>query len=117
MLLRETGARLRKRVKFLGVEGGVLPLVVAGTISAGLVLPATQPVNPGLLCVAVAPFFLTFGYMLVFVTNRRPHFARDFLFLCFGGAKSVSPKIPNQQPRHPGMPRVTRGINGATANH
>lgn len=98
--LRDTHARFRSRIKFWGVEGGVLPVVVSAAISAILISVAAQRGSIPLACLACLPFVLTFGYLLIFVTGRRPHFTRD-LVCWFLYGRALSPLPPSKQPVHP----------------
>lgn len=99
--LRDTHARSTTRVRFLGVEGGVLPVLSAAGGSLALLLLANLLKSLSLYVLAPFPFLLTYGYLLLFVTGRRPHFARD-VARAFVLGKAVSPMIPKFQPRHPG---------------
>jgi hypothetical protein len=98
--LRDTHARSTTRTKFLGVEGGVLPILSAAGGSLVLLLLANALKSAALYVLAPFPFVLTYGYLLVFVTGRRPHFARDVARALVLG-KAVSPLTPKLQPRHP----------------
>ena len=95
--LRDTRAKLRSRVKFLGVEGGVMPVIVSASVSAILITVASQSGSILDACLGALPFVLTFGYMLIFVTGRRPHFARDTVCVVLLG-RAISPLPPNKQP-------------------
>jgi hypothetical protein len=46
------------------------------------------------------PFVMTFGYLLIFVTGRRPHFTRDLVCLYLYG-RALSPLPPGKQPQNP----------------
>jgi hypothetical protein len=98
--LRDTRSKLLARVKFLGVEGGVLPVVISGAVSAMLIAIASQSGSIPLACLGSMPFVLTFGYLLIFVTGRRPHFTRDFVCLYLYG-RALSPLPPGKQPENP----------------
>jgi hypothetical protein len=98
--LRDTHARSTTRTQFLGVEGGVLPVLGAAGGSLVLLLLANALMSIALYVVAPFPFVLTYGYLLVFVTGRRPHFARDVARALVLG-RAVSPLTPKLQPRHP----------------
>jgi len=98
--LRDTRAKLRAKVKFLGCEGGVLPIVISASISAMLIAIASQSGSIPLACLGSVPFVLTFGYLLIFVTGRRPHFTRDTVCVVLLG-RAVSPLPPNKQPINP----------------
>jgi len=98
--LRDTRSKLLSRVKFLGVEGGVLPVVISGAVSAMLIAIASQSGRILLACLGSMPFVATFGYLLIFVTGRRPHFTRDLVCLFLYG-RAVSPLPPDKQPRNP----------------
>ena len=98
--LRDTRSKLRSRVKFLGVEGGVLPVVISGAVSAMLIAIGAQSGSIPLACVGSTPFVLTFGYLLIFVTGRRPHFTRDLVCYFLNG-RSISPLPPDKQPQNP----------------
>jgi hypothetical protein len=117
-MLRDTKARFRKRVRFLGVEGGVLPLAISGGVSAALALGASQLHGKVWMALALAPFVLTFIYMLVFITGRRPHFARDIAAICLSPRtfRALSPASPGSQPRHPTLPKLARGVRHAQEN-
>jgi len=99
--LRDTRSKLNPRVKFLGVEGGVLPVVISAAVSALLISIAAQSANPiPMVCLGAMPFVLTFGYLLIFVTGRRPHFTRDTVCVVLLG-RAISPLPPNKQPINP----------------
>jgi hypothetical protein len=98
--LRDTRAKLISKVKFFGVEGGVLPVIVSASVSAILITIASQSGSLVDACLGALPFVLTFGYMLIFVTGRRPHFARDLVCLFLNG-RAISPLPPSKQPRNP----------------
>jgi hypothetical protein len=99
--LRDTQARFNRRIKFWKVEGGVVPVIGSAAFSAILFSIAAQSPNPvPMACLAALPFGLTFGYLLIFVTGRRPHFTRDLVCLALYG-RSISPVPPKYQPRHP----------------
>lgn len=98
--LRDTRSKLRFRVKFLGVEGGVLPVVISAAVSAMLIAIASQSGSILLACLGSMPFVLTFGYLLIFVTGRRPHFTRDLVCLYLYG-RALSPLPPGKQPQNP----------------
>jgi hypothetical protein len=99
--LRDTRSKLNPRVKFLGVEGGVLPVVISAALSALLISIAAQSANPiPMACLGSMPFVVTFGYLLIFVTGRRPHFVRDLVCLFLYG-RSISPLPPRKQPQNP----------------
>jgi hypothetical protein len=100
--LRDTHARSTTRVRFLGVEGGVLPVLSAAGGSLALLLLANLLKSLALYVLAPFPFLLTYGYLLLFVTGRRPHFARDVARTLVLG-KAVSPMMPKYQPIHPGL--------------
>jgi hypothetical protein len=98
--LRDTRANLRARIKFWGVEGGVLPVVISASVSSMLIAIAAQSGSIPLACLGSLPFVLTFGYLLIFVTGRRPHFTRDLVCVCLNG-RSLSPVPPAKQPVNP----------------
>jgi hypothetical protein len=98
--LRDTQARLRGKVKFLGVEGGVMPVVISAGVSAILITVASQSGSILDACLGALPFVLTFGYMLIFVTGRRPYFARDLVCRVLMG-RCLSPLPPQKQPQNP----------------
>jgi hypothetical protein len=98
--LRDTRSKLRSKVKFLGVEGGVLPVVVSASVSAMLIAIASQSGSIPLACLGSMPFVMTFGYLLIFVTGRRPHFTRDLVRLYLYG-RALSPLPPGKQPQNP----------------
>ncbi len=100
--LRDTQAKLRSKVKFFGVEGGVLPVVISAAVSAMLIAIASQSGSIPMACLGAIPFVLTFGYLMVFVTGRRPHFTRDLVCLFLYG-RSLSPVPPGKQPRNPAV--------------
>src|SRR5215831_18099809 len=54
--LRDTRSKLTSRVKFLGVEGGVLPVIVAGTVSSMLIAIAAQSGSIPMACLGAMPF-------------------------------------------------------------
>jgi len=85
-----------------------LPVVISAAASALLISIAAQSGSIPLACLGALPFVATFGYMLIFVTGRRPHFTRDLVCLFLEG-RSVGPLVPSKQPRHPGMERIPRG--------
>jgi hypothetical protein len=112
---RETKAWLRKRVKLLGVEGGVLPLAISGFATMGLLAVSYAHTDGGgeplpRTVVSLLPCVLTYSYLWIFKTGRRPHFDRDLLYALLYG-KAVSPLPPSLQPVHPVLgrraPRVT----------
>ena len=98
--LRDTRSKLLSRVKFLGVDGGVLPVVISGAVSAMLIATASQSGSIPLACLGATPFVVTFGYLLIFVTGRRPHFMRDVVCLFLYG-QAISPLPPGKQPQNP----------------
>jgi hypothetical protein len=100
-MLRETKAKWKKRVPFLGVEGGVLPLIIAGLITLLCTFGASRQRAILPYVVGLAPVVCTWTYMLIFLTGRRPHFTRDTLFMLFPNAKAQSPNKPQYQPIHP----------------
>jgi hypothetical protein len=100
--LRDTQARLRLRIKFWGVEGGVLPVVISAALSAMLIAIASRSGSIPMTCLGALPFVLTFGYMLLFVTGRRPHFTRDLVCVFLNG-RSLSPVPPGKQPLNPAV--------------
>jgi hypothetical protein len=100
MRLRDTQAKLRRRIKFLGVENGTLPLIISGGLSVCFLTAASGTNNPLLIALALAPFEGTFLYMLVFYSGRRPHFARDLVAVFLEG-KAVSPRMKQDQPVNP----------------
>jgi hypothetical protein len=98
--LRDTQAKFSRRIKFWGVEGGVLPVVISASVSALLISIAAQSGSIPMACLGALPFVMTFGYLLIFVTGRRPHFTRDLVCLFLYG-RALSPVPPSVQPRHP----------------
>jgi len=98
--LRDTQARFSRRIKFWGAEGGVLPVVISAAVSALLISIASQSGSIPLACLGSMPFVLTFGYLLIFVTGRRPHFTRDLACVVLIG-RAISPLPPNKQPINP----------------
>jgi len=98
--LRDTRSKLTSRVKFLGVEGGVLPVIVPGAVSSMLIAIAAQSGSIPMACLGAMPFVLTFGYLLIFVTGRRPHFTRDVVCRFLYG-RALSPRPPGLQPVNP----------------
>jgi hypothetical protein len=112
MQARDTRARFRKRVKFLGIEGGLIPLIISGATSLVL-LQALQfsgrSGNPALIGLAALPLAGTFGYLMLLVSGRRPHFARDLIFSLING-RAVSPVPPAQRIRHPGTAKSPRCV-------
>jgi len=98
--LRDTRAKFSSKVKFFGVEDGVLPVVISGAVSAMLIAIASQSGSIPLACLGSMPFVLTFGYLLIFVTGRRPHFTRDLVCLHLYG-RALSPLPPGKQPQNP----------------
>ena len=106
--MRPTHARLLKRVRYWGVDGGVLPLVGSAALSGLLALNATRSGNAVGTWTSVTPFAATITYYAAFVTGRRPHF-RDDLWGLFLRGRSVSPAGRNHQPRHPSVPKLPRG--------
>jgi hypothetical protein len=112
MQARDTRARFRKKVKFLGVEGGLKPLIGSGAVSLALInvvefSPAAG--NPVAITLAVLPFLATFAYMALLVSGRRPHFARDLLYSALNG-HAASPLPPAERMLHPAKPKGVRGI-------
>lgn len=109
---RDTRARFRPKVRFLGVEGGLKPLIGSGAVSLVLInavefSPATG--NPIAITLAILPFLLTFAYLALLVSGRRPHFARDLLYCVING-RAVSPLPPAQRVRHPAKPKYPRAF-------
>ena len=100
MRLRDTQAKLRRRIKFLGVENGTLPLIISGGVSVCFLTSASGTNNPWLIGLALVPFGGTLVYMLVFYSGRRPHFARDIVAVVLEG-KAVSPRTKQDQPVNP----------------
>ena len=100
MRLRDTQAKLRRRIKFLGVENGTLPLIISGGLSVCFLTAASGTNNPLLIALALVPFGGTFVYMLVFYSGRHPHFARDLVSVVLDG-KAVSPRTREDQPVSP----------------
>jgi hypothetical protein len=94
-------SRRSRSIKFF--RWRLLPVSVSAALSA-LLLTVASPT------VAALPLVLTFGFLLIFVIGRRPHFARDFVFQFVNG-RSVSKLPPAEQPRHPTLPRSRRGIH------
>lgn len=110
--LRDTHAKFRPKIPFWGIEGGLLPLVASGFVSATLVAVAANTGKTFLVAPAMLPFALTFLYMLIFITGRRPHFAQDCVnALVMGKNAYVCP--PNSQPRHPAIQTLERGKNAS----
>ena len=110
MQARDTRARFRKKVKFLGVEGGLKPLIGSGAVSLALInLVEFSPAagNPVAITFAVLPFLLTFAYLALLVSGRRPHFARDLLYSVLNG-QAASPLPPAHRIKHPGKPSLPR---------
>jgi hypothetical protein len=79
-----------------------LPLIISAAASAFLISIASQQGSVALACLGATPFVLTFLYMLIFQTGRRPHFTRDLVELFLQG-KAISPLAPAYQPRNPGI--------------
>ena len=109
---RDTHARFRKKVKFLGVEGGLKPLIGSGTLSLVLInavefSPASG--NPAAITLAVLPFLATFAYLALLVSGRRPHFARDLLYSALNG-HAASPLPPAGRMLHPAKPKCPRAL-------
>src|SRR5260370_39183782 len=109
-MLRDTQARLRLKIKFWGVEGGFLPVVVSAALSALLISIAAQRASIPMECLGALPFVGTFCYLLLFVTGRRPHFTRDLVEVFLNG-RSISPLPPAYQPKHPGISKRKRGTH------
>jgi hypothetical protein len=110
MQARDTQARFRRRVRFLGVEGGLKPLIGSGVVSLALLnLVEFSPYagQPWAVALAAAPFVLAFAYLALFVSGRRPHFSRDLIYAVLNG-RSASPLPPAERVRHPGKPRLER---------
>jgi hypothetical protein len=105
--LRDTHARFSLRIKFWKVEGGVLPVVISAAVSSMLVAIASQSGSIPMACLGLMPFLCTFGYLLIFVNGRRPHFTRDLVCLWLNG-RSVSPRPPGLQPVNPAKERLIR---------
>jgi hypothetical protein len=78
----------------------VLPVLGAAGGSLILLLLANALKSAALYVLAPFPFVLTYSYLLLFVTGRRPHFARD-VARGFVLGRAVSPLTPKLQPRHP----------------
>jgi hypothetical protein len=98
--MRDTRSKLKARIKFFGVEGGIYPVIISAALSAMLLSVAAQSGSIALSLLATTPFVLTFLYLLIFVTGRRPHFTRDLVCLVLNG-KAVGPRPPPLQPLHP----------------
>ena len=77
-----------------------MPVIVSASVSAVLITVASQSGSILDACLGALPFVLTFGYMLIFVTGRRPHFTRDLAGVVLNG-RALSPSPPTQQPRNP----------------
>ena len=75
-------------------------MVISGAVSAMLIAIASQSGSIPLACLGAMPFVVTFGYLLLFVTGRRPHFTRDLVCLFLYG-RSISPLPPGKQPQDP----------------
>lgn len=105
-MTRETKARHRKGVPIFGIEGNLIIPMVAFCFSvllcAAVVQKGFSVVN---ICVAWSPFVGIYGYMLMFMTRRRPHFARDFFMNIGRSSKSVTKAPPDLQPKHPTLKR------------
>ena len=110
-MLRDTKARWRNRVPFLGVEGGVYPLIISGAVSIFLILGATfmHPDWQG-FGIALVPFAVTWSYMRLFLTGKRPHYARDFAAGLRPHSRYLSPAPPRIQPVHPYKKRSKRAV-------
>lgn len=104
--LHDTHSKLRRRIKFYGLEGSIYPIIIATVVSIMAVSVAVQRASIPLAIFGASPFFLTVGYFLFFVTGRRPHFTRDLVGLAIHG-KSVTPAPRKEQPRHPGFEEET----------
>lgn len=106
-MLRDTKARHRKRVPIWGIEGSLLIPMVAFCFSA--VLCAAVVVQKGFdvmnIIIAWSPFIAVYGYMFIFITGRRPHFARDLLMSLGPHTRSVTKAAPFLQPKHPTLKR------------
>ena len=105
---RETRARFRERPRFLGLDTSPVPIVAAAILGVFL-LTFSYSLNPAMsvlarISLAGAPLILTFAYVWIFRTGRRPNLDRD-LFLCLMNGKTVSPLPPELQPVHPGVRR------------
>jgi hypothetical protein len=110
-MYRETKARFRRNVRFLGVEGGVMPLTISGLISFLMLASVSQDAGgDGVLngILAMTPFAVTYGYMRIFRNGRRPYMDRDLLYSIIYG-RSVSPEPPVRQPVHPVLGRAPGG--------
>ena len=77
-----------------------MPVIVSASVSAILITVASQSGSILDACLGALPFVLTFGYMLIFVTGRRPHFTRDLAGVVLNG-RALSPRPPGLQPRNP----------------
>ena len=98
--LRDTQAKLRSKVKFFGVEGGVLPVVISAAVSAMLIAIASQSGSIPMACLGTIPFVLTFGYLMVFVTGALATFYAGLgvLVSLRAFAESCSTKQTTSQP-------------------
>jgi hypothetical protein len=116
---RETRARFKERVRFLGLETSPVPIVIAAVLSV-LLITLSYYSNRDmsiflrtLLC--GSPLLLTLGYIWLFKTGRRPNLDRD-LFMWVMNGNTVSPWPPASQPIHPGYhtKRVGSGVRRST---
>jgi hypothetical protein len=107
-LTRPTHARLRRRVRFYGVEGPVVPLATSGVFSAAAFGFAAQTEDWFLIACSLLPALGVWGYYALFVTGRRPHFGRDVLGAWLNGRSM--PATPTERfPAHPCRPPRPRG--------
>jgi hypothetical protein len=107
-LTRPTHARLRRRVRFYGVEGPVVWLASSGVFSAAAFSFAAQTGDWFLIGGSLLPALIVWGYYGIFVTGRRPHYGRDVLGAWLNG-RSVPATPTDRFPAHPSRPPRPRG--------
>lgn len=112
---RQTQARFRKKVKFMGVDGGAVPLISATFLSLALIVASGSTDTRG-VCLCASPFVATLGIMLALFTDKRPHFASDALTSLLPGARFRTARRPRTYPIHPGLNPASRG-NHARSSH
>ena len=82
-------------------------MVISAAVSAILLSVASTRASIPLACLALLPFVCVFGYLLIFVTGRRPHFTRDLVCAWLNG-RSFSPAPPGLKPVNPAKERLRR---------
>ena len=84
-----------------------MPVIISAAVSAIMITMASQSGSITDACLGASPFVVTFCYMAIFVTGRRPHFTRDVVCVMLNG-RSLSPLPPAEQPLHPSKNAATQ---------